>query len=512
MGVVWAAHDELLQRDVAVKEVHFPPSLGQEDVERLSGRTLREARAVAAVDTPSVVRVFDIVEQDGRPWIVMELLRGRTLTEAIAQEGPLPPHEVARIGLALVDALEASHAAGILHRDVKPGNVLLVDSGRVALTDFGIATAAGADDPTTGVVLGSPSYVAPERFHGLAPGTASDFWALGATLWTAAEGHPPYGGQDAYAVVNAVATTAPPPLTQGGPALRDVLLAVMDRDPARRPGPEQLRHALERVLHEPGTTLSPTAVLTEPLVVDFDRTTVLGRPEPAAPRALTAPPPIRPAAPARAPHRGPWALVAALVLAALAVGAAVALRPQGAGTAAAPRATPRPSATAAAPEEASAAPSQAAAVGTSAGDRSYTDPTVGWSVLVPQGWTRETVDAGTRFTDPSSGRYVLVATRYPAGPSAVGAWEDSESAFRSSHPGYARIRLETIEGDDARGAQDAADWEFTYRAGSRTLRALDRALVFGKRGYAVYVQAPADQWEASQDLFEAVQESFQPGT
>jgi hypothetical protein len=518
MGVVWAAHDELLQRDVAVKEVHFPPSLGAEDVQRLSGRTLREARAVAAVDTPSVVRVFDIVEQDGRPWIVMELLRGRTLTEAVAQEGSLPQQEVARIGLALVDALEASHAAGILHRDVKPGNVLLVDGGRVALTDFGIATAAGeTNDATTGVVLGSPSYVAPERFQGMAPAAASDYWALGATLWTAAEGHPPYGGADPYAVVTAVATSAPPPLTQTGPVLRDLLLAVMDRDPSRRPGPEQIRQGLNRVLEEPEATLQPTAPLTQPLVEDFDRTTVLGaapRPVTGAPpvRPVTAAPPVRPTAAPAGQRRVVPAAVAVAAAAVVLAGGALALNHDSSGTAApaaparttAPAATTRPSA--------AAAPTSAATTKPATKAGSYTDPAIGWSVDVPQGWNRKTVDAGTRFTDPSSGRYVLIATRYPAGPSAVGAWRDAEGSFRSSHRGYQRIRLETISGDAARGAADAADWEFTYDGGGRTLHALDRALVFGKRGYAVYVQAPVDQWDASQSLFNAVQASFRPGS
>ena len=184
MGVVWSAHDELLQRDVAVKEVHFPPALSPAERRELQDRTLVEARAVAAVDNPSAVRVFDIVEQDGRPWIVMELLRGRTLADAVAADGPLPEPEVARIGLSLLDALDAAHAAGILHRDVKPGNVLLTDTGRVALTDFGIATAADGST-TTGLVLGSPSYVAPERFAGHRSDARSDRWALGATLFTA---------------------------------------------------------------------------------------------------------------------------------------------------------------------------------------------------------------------------------------------------------------------------------------------------------------------------------------
>ena len=555
MGVVWAAHDELLQRDVAVKEVHFPPSLGADDREKLSGRTLREARAVAAVDTPSAVRVFDIVEQDGRPWIVMELLRGRTLSEELTAVGPLPQAQVARVGLALVDALEAAHAAGILHRDVKPSNVLMVEGGRVALTDFGIATATGdSGDTTTGVVLGSPSYVAPERFQGLPPGTGSDYWALGATLWTAVEGKPPYGGPDAYAVVTAVATAEPPLATRCGPVLRDLLRGVMDRDPARRPGPERIRQVLEQVEREPAA--APTAVLTGPLVADFDRTTVLAAPAPVdvgpaavAPdpvstdppvrSAMSRRPPVRPVAPAAlvmSPdgpdprrHRRRLPLVVAAGLVALfAVTGVLALRGSG-GTGPSAAQTPRtvrsvaPSAPSSTVPTAPSSPVTPAlvspsprppvastpVVSTVAG--AYKDPSLGWSIAVPTGWTRRVVAAGTRFSDPVTGRYVLIATRYPAGPSAVGAWLDNERSFRTRHGGYQRIRLETITGAPANGARDAADWEFRYREGGALLHTLDRAMVFGKRGYAVYVQDHDDRWNASLPLFQSLEASFHPG-
>src|SRR4051812_14434423 len=191
MGVVWRGYDELLRRQVAVKELHFPPHMGDEERERLARRTLREARAVAAVDDPGAVRVFDIVEQDGRPWIVMEYLRGRTLTDLLRERGPMPADEVARIGGILLGALEAAHAAGVLHRDVKPSNVRGGGEGGGALPDFGIATSIEGDagDTTTrGVVVGSPAYMSPERAHGERPTPAADIWSLGATLWTAVEG------------------------------------------------------------------------------------------------------------------------------------------------------------------------------------------------------------------------------------------------------------------------------------------------------------------------------------
>jgi serine/threonine protein kinase len=279
MGRVWRAYDELLHRSVAVKEVHFPPDLPAADRERLAGRTLREARAVAAIDTHAAVRVFDIVEQDGRPWIVMELVRGGTLTELLRRSSTLPPAEVARIGLAVLDALEAAHAAGVLHRDVKPSNILIGDDGRVALTDFGIATVDGdasSGDTTSGVIVGSPSYIAPERAHGHQPTAASDLWSLGATLWTAAEGRPPYEGPTAFAVMASVTSDDPPDCARCPEQLADVLRALMDRDPAARPTVTEVRKTLTEIRAN-GSVPQPVMEQTVLLPLSFDRTTVLGQ-------------------------------------------------------------------------------------------------------------------------------------------------------------------------------------------------------------------------------------------
>ena len=523
MGVVWQAYDELLHREVAVKEVHFPADLPADDRERLAGRTLREARAVAAVETPAAVRVFDIVEQDGRPWIVMELVRGRTLTAVLHERSGLPPGEVATIGLALLEALETAHAAGVLHRDVKPSNVLMGDDGRVALTDFGIATVDGdGDTTTTGVIVGSPSYVAPERVHGEPSTPAADLWSLGATLWTAAEGRPPYAGDSPIAVMTSVASKEAPPCVRAGGPLGDLLARLMDRDPAARPDVQTVRTELQRIRDGATAQLTepyPAPATTEVLPLAFDRTTVIepaanGAPQPVEaqpleqePAVVTAPPtPVAPApsAPRSRDRRG---LFAALIgLAALAVVVvALAITTPWAGsdssgdtrTGHTPKAAP------------SGADSSAATSDVPAGWTTYHDPTLGWTIAAPQGWTRSTASDGTRFTDPSGDRYVLVATRYPAGSSAVGAWKDSERAFRSSHSGYQRIQL---AGTDVPGARDAADWEFTYVDGGASLHAIDRAMVFGNRGYALYFQTHADQWDASQSLWQRMQGTFQPGS
>src|SRR3954469_20939877 len=224
MGVVWAAEDELLQRAVAVKEVRFPPTVSDEERETLRERTMREARTAARLDHPCAVRVFDVCEDDDQPFIVMELLAGRSLSDIVREDGPVSPAMTAEIGLCLLDALEAAHSAGIVHRDVKPGNVVVRDDGRVTLTDFGIASTAGDPSITsTGLLLGSPAYISPERARGGSPQPASDLWSLGATLYTAVEGHPPFDKSDPFATLTAVVTEEPEPCRRAGPVLCEAI-------------------------------------------------------------------------------------------------------------------------------------------------------------------------------------------------------------------------------------------------------------------------------------------------
>src|SRR5690349_14886542 len=244
MGTVWAAHDEMLGRDVAVKEVQPPPELTPEQLDVVRRRMLREARAAARISHPNAVTVYDVVEQDDRPWIVMQLLPPRTLADVVAASGPLPPAAVAAIGLDLVDALQAAHRAGVLHRDVKPANVLLTD-GRAVLTDFGIATVD--DDPaltSTGMLVGSPAFMAPERARGERPTPASDLWSLGATLFAATEGDSPFRRDGQLPTLSAVLTEPVPPAIHSGP-LQPVLAALLHRDPARRPDADHTRRLLK---------------------------------------------------------------------------------------------------------------------------------------------------------------------------------------------------------------------------------------------------------------------------
>src|SRR3954454_21270127 len=260
MGVVWAAEDELLQRPVAIKEVRFPPTIDDTEREMLRERTMREARTAARLDHPCAVRVFDVCEDDQQPFIVMERLAGRSLSDVIKNDGPLAPARAAEVGLCLLDAVEAAHAADIVHRDVKPGNVIVGDDGRVTLTDFGIASTAGDPSITsTGLLLGSPAYIAPERARGRRPQPPSDLWSLGATLYTAVEGHPPFDKPEAVATLAAVVTEPHTPCSRAGGPLAQVIGLLLDKDPDGRPGAEEVRSLLQAVVVDPAAQVASDA-------------------------------------------------------------------------------------------------------------------------------------------------------------------------------------------------------------------------------------------------------------
>jgi serine/threonine protein kinase len=245
MGTVWRARDLVLAREVAVKEVRHPGLWSAHDRAVARERSLREARVAARLTHPGVVTVHDVIEADGSPWIVMELVRARSLSQILTEDGPMPPARAAEVGTVLLEALGSAHAAGIVHRDVKPGNVLITAEGRTVLTDFGIATVAGDPGLTqAGMVMGTPGFCAPERIRGAPASPASDLWALGATLYAAVEGHGPFDGQgSAMAVLANIVHGDPPPPTSAGP-LGPVITALMNRDPAARPDAAAARRLL----------------------------------------------------------------------------------------------------------------------------------------------------------------------------------------------------------------------------------------------------------------------------
>ncbi|MER7402643.1 serine/threonine-protein kinase [Streptomyces sp. NPDC000070] len=267
MGRVWRAADEILDRQVAVKEMRID-GLDAEDSGTRRERTLREARATARIDHPNVVRVYDVVDEGERLWIVMELVAGRSLERILAEEGPLGPRATARIGLGLVAALRQVHARGVLHRDIKPGNVLVENGSgngpagpgrerRVVLTDFGIAAIQDAKALTmVGMLVGSPDYMAPERVSGRPQGPPSDVWSLGATLCAALGGRSPFARDTTLATLHAVLYEEPELPAASGP-LRGILTSLLEKDPSVRPGLEELAAALEPVAHPAPTPPPP---------------------------------------------------------------------------------------------------------------------------------------------------------------------------------------------------------------------------------------------------------------
>jgi hypothetical protein len=447
MGTVWRAQDELLHREVAVKEVLLPVGLPEADRELLRERTLREARAAARLDSPHAVTVYDVVEHDGNAFLVMELVEADTLSEAVSVHGPLPARRVAEIGLSLLSALEAAHAQGIVHRDVKPSNVLLRRDGRVVLSDFGIAHITGdASVTSTGLLVGSPSYIAPERALGRTSGPESDLWSLGATLFTAVEGRAAYDTGEAFTTMTAVVAGEPAPFVHAGPLTR-VLTGLMVRDPEDRLDAAGARRGLQEAL-----VAEPAASRTQAL--------------PVVPPADV--PPVAPHAPRR---RRPRALAAAaLLLVAGGAGYVASTQPPGGG---AGTANGRPS------------PS---AVAVPAGWQSYNGG--GWSIRYPAGW-RATPYRGTQteLRDPITHRTVRVG---PAsfGGSPLTALAGTATSFARSYPSYSRLRLEQASGSSAL-------WEMTYTDGGADLHVIDYAVTLGGRGFTLFTQAKVADWPAA---------------
>ncbi|QWB23580.1 MULTISPECIES: serine/threonine-protein kinase [Streptomyces] len=322
MGVVWRATDQLLGRGVAVKELPYDETLSAAEARRQRDRTLREARAVAQLSHPHIIVVHDVVEDDERPYIVMELIEGGSLADRLAHRGPVDASEAARIGIALLGALSAAHAAGVLHRDLKPDNVLLeTGTDRVLLTDFGIAQVAGTPTLTeNNSFVGSPEYTAPERMSGARTGPESDLWSLGALLCAALSGESPFRRDSLGGILHAVVAAEIRPPAQAGPLL-PVVQGLLERDPDRRLDADRAERML-RAFRETGRTPEVPPPGYVPTVRDAPRGRSRKAPQDSAGRQPFAPPAGMPA-PGRLAEqlmRQPTrrVLVAALLVAAMA--------------------------------------------------------------------------------------------------------------------------------------------------------------------------------------------------
>jgi serine/threonine protein kinase len=513
MGTVWQGHDQLLGREVAVKEVRFPPELGKQEVADLRERTLREARATARLSHPNVITTYDVVEEDDRPWIVMELLKTRSLSEVLRDEGPLPPHRVAEIGLGVLAALETAHAQGVVHRDVKPSNVLVTADGRPVLTDFGIATMAG--DPaltSTGVVLGSPAYMSPERARGKAFGPESDLWSLGVTLFVAAEGRPPFESDNALGTLTAIISDPVPPMSVGGP-LALAVGGLLRKEPQERASIATVRKQLQEAAADRTTEAAAPVVST----VALDRA---GHTEAlpaagvgaAAPRAAApTPPPSGPTTYDDEGRRRSGLLVAALVVGVLLIGSIVAfalLSGGGDPNTADPRTTAStsapPTTTSSSPPATSTSAPPPSDNGAPAGSKRDEDPT-GFSLAVPNGWHAEqSSPTAVDIKSPDGASFLRVDQTDQPKDDAKKAWEEQEKSVKKDLPNYHRISIETVDYN----GWDAADWEFTF--GNNT-HVLNRGFVpDSSHGYALYLSTPEDQWASSQDVFQTAADTFKP--
>ena len=535
MGQVWLAHDDMLGRHVAIKQVVLPPGLSADETIEARERTMREARTAAQLNHPSVVKIYDVVEAEGQPWIVMEYIPARSLHEVINEDGPLAPVQVARIGLAVLDALTAAHQAGILHRDVKPGNVLLTSDDRVVLTDFGLATFDGGESALTqpGLVFGSVRFVAPERARDGTSSPEADLWALGATLYAAVEGQSPYARQTAMETLTALATSMPDPTRRAGP-LKPVLRGLLRRDPRYRMKPPEARRLLLRAAGKEVPRLRlrliPRQLRRRPAEgAGTVAPLVSGEPAKAPTVVLnghsipTAAPPgngrlAQPSPPRR--HR-PWLVVlgatgAALLAAALSVVVAT--------TTGGPRPTavaPTPSATSAASavtdpflggpvcptanptvlHPASRQPTWPALI---EGWVWYQDPS-GYRIAVPGDWQAYQGSEGMCFRDNGDGRWLGVTT-WTAGGDALGHLTQRKQDLLTGPPsGYQSI--DTVSVPYYRGG---ADWEFRFtdRSGMRMHGVVRDFLVAPGQGYTIAWSTREFDWTTNLDNFRLVVASF----
>ncbi|MFD7405720.1 serine/threonine-protein kinase [Streptomyces sp. NPDC059866] len=498
MGRVWRAHDEVLHRVVAIKELTAAHFVSESDQERLLARTRAEARAAARINHSAVVTVHDVLDHDARPWIVMELVEGRSLADAVKQDGRVEATEAARIGVWVLRALRAAHSAGVLHRDVKPGNVLLGDDGRVLLTDFGIAQIEGDSTITrTGEVVGSVDYLAPERVRGHDPGPAADLWALGATLYTAVEGRSPFRRTSPLSTMQAVVEEQPAEPRYAGP-LEPVITALLRKEPAARPDSAEA----ERLLAEVAEGRRPQVTeVYEPTVRHTDT-----RPVGQATQVHSGPTALAPApAPASAGRRRLRTLALVVALTALVGGgAAVGLQKWDAGRSQ-NRATNSPT---------SANPSPTSWV--------RVDDPVGFGLSVPsKDWTRKVHGVNGDLTQidytPDGGiRFIRIAVdTSPDFDDPIEHQRDLEEQIQGLVD-YNRVTMEENPYRDRKGAL----WEYTWTAlesdpgvhvGPR--RAIDQMYI-ARDGveYAIYMSGPAEDWKKIRKQFDAVLRSWRPGS
>ncbi|WP_327590212.1 serine/threonine protein kinase [Nonomuraea sp. NBC_00507] len=484
MGVVWEGRDTLLNRQVAIKEVVLPDGLSPGDQERQLMRTVREARTAAKLNHPSVVAVYDVVEEGGRPWIVMELLSHPTVEQVVLGSGALPVREAADVGRQVLSALKAAHAAGILHRDVKPSNILITDDGRAVLTDFGIATVEGDASLTrTGMVTGSPSFLAPERVRAAEAGPASDLWSLGATLYACMVGRSPFERGDPMATLNALLTEEPD-YRRIPPIMHPILRGLLRKEPE------------ERVDAEEADRLLAAIVAAKPAAADRD-------------------------VPERKSGRARALLAAGAAAVVVIAGGSVAYFKLATPAEGAPRATALPAA-ATSPLTPSATPTSEPTVSPTPSVtrmapvvRAWTSPD-GWSILRPVGWKGARREAGTEWTRRDRNAHLGIEAVY-SNLDVNELLRASEDTMRQNAERVVTRGRRTVTHQGVKGVE----WEFSWTAGAAggarwaavgtRYREVRRALAIGDTAYIVSWTVAENQWPRNRGLMRQVISSFTVG-
>ncbi|MEU7579592.1 serine/threonine-protein kinase [Streptomyces sp. NPDC041068] len=500
MGRVWRAQDEVLHRAVAVKELTAAQFVQEADRAVLFMRTQTEARAAARINHPAVVTVHDVVEYDDRPWIVMELVEGRSLADAVKDDGRVEPVEAARIGLWTLKALRAAHAAGVLHRDVKPGNVLLATDRRILLTDFGIAAIEGDSTITrTGEVVGSVDYLAPERVSGGNPGPASDLWALGATLYTAVEGISPFRRTSPLGTMQAVVTEEPAPLERAG-ALAPIISALLRKDPAARPTAEEAEAMLAEAAEGRRPNAAQAYVPTQVHAMDRPTATAARSGEDLATVVNTG----ATEPPASGRRRRGLAVAALVVAAALLGGAGVFgyLHFTGGGEQSGTHAGT------------SGDEGPGKSVGGIPDDWERVNDPNGFSLMLPKDWKREVDGNQVDYTPDDGRRFLRIGVDHnPQFESSYMHQLALEKGLKPKLPEYQRLHMNSNKFRDQSGSL----WEFSWTAGANDTTAGPRRAIeqtyLSRDGveYAIYLSAPADDWDTTREQFDAMLRGWREG-
>lgn len=528
MGTVWRATDQLLGRQVAVKELHLDDGFSEADARTKRERTLREARTVAQCRHPSIIVVHDVVEQDERPWIIMELVDGRSLADQLAADGPLPPREAARIALALLGAIRVAHEHGVLHRDIKPANVLVeAGTGRAVLTDFGVAHVSGSTTITeTGSFVGSPEYTAPERMAGIRTGPESDLWSLGVLLCTMLSGTSPFHRDSLGGVLHAVVSDEICPPEAADPLL-PLVRGLLERDPERRMGAAEAERLLteylrtgrmpgapsastptQRVLH-PIASISSSASLRAPQASTASATSAGGQSLPPSIRARTV-------------------MVAALL--AVSVGAAgvaaVAMvvngngpgglggpmakdggsvRPTSRAHSPSPSRPVSPAVTVTSTMTASGSPSSSRALAPP-GYRMVSDP-AGFRLAVPTGFRRSFEPPRVFYYSPGKVFRLGIHIQDPVPGGPLGAMRKADAEAPDRYAGYRGGMVTPTSHDGA----PAALWEFTWNgftADGGPHHTIDLSWEEAGKLYDLCVSAPVGERAAARRLFDTTLKTF----